>query len=232
MPAVRLLCVTLLALALLAPAALADVEGPIPATAHPGDPSHDYPFFASDDGLAADGYVEREYFVTGTATRYNANGSTTATPISSGHPFKTRIVVRRPASAAALQRHGDRRVVQRQQPVRPGGRLAADARAPRPRGLRLGRRLGPAGRHPLAAPACAPGTPAATARSTSRPAARSTTTRSPTTSSPRPAARSSTGRSTASGSAACSPPATRSRPAACAATTTRSTRSRRPTTAS
>ena len=99
MPAVRLLCATSLALALLAPAALADVEGPIPATAHPGDPSHDYPFFASDDGLAADGYVEREYFVSGTATRYNANGTTTATPISSGHPFKTRIVVRRPASA-------------------------------------------------------------------------------------------------------------------------------------
>jgi hypothetical protein len=100
-PAVRLLCATLLALALLAPAAVADgplVEGPIPATAHPGDPSHDYPFFASDDGLAADGYVEREFFYSGTATRYNANGTTTATPISSGHPFKTRMVVRRPAS--------------------------------------------------------------------------------------------------------------------------------------
>jgi hypothetical protein len=39
--AVRLLCATLLALALFAPAALAQaprVEGPIPATAHPGDP--------------------------------------------------------------------------------------------------------------------------------------------------------------------------------------------------
>jgi hypothetical protein len=99
--AVRLLCAMLLALAVLAPAALADnprVEGPIPATAHPGDPSHDYPFFASDDGLAADGYVEREYFVEGTATRYNANGTTTATPVSTGHPFKTRVLVRRPAS--------------------------------------------------------------------------------------------------------------------------------------
>ena len=98
---VRLLCATTLALAMLAPAALADgprVVGPIPATAHPGDPSHDYPFFASDDGLAADGYVEREYFVSGTATAYNADGTTTATPISTGHLFKTRIVVRRPAS--------------------------------------------------------------------------------------------------------------------------------------
>jgi hypothetical protein len=99
--AVRLLCATLLALALLAPAALAQgprIEGPIAATAHPGDPSRDYPFFASDDGLAADGYVEREYFYSGTATRYNADGATTATPISTGHPYKTRMVVRRPAS--------------------------------------------------------------------------------------------------------------------------------------
>jgi enterochelin esterase-like enzyme len=100
--AVRLLCATLLALALFAPAALAQaprVEGPIPATAHPGDPSREYPFFASDDGLAGDGYVEREYFYEGTATRYNADGSTTATPTSTGHSFKTRMVVRRPASA-------------------------------------------------------------------------------------------------------------------------------------
>jgi len=99
--AVRLLCATLLALALLAPAAVAGgprVDGPIPATAHPGDPSRDYPFFASDDGLAADGYVEREYFYAGDATRYPADGTTTATPASTGHPFKTRMVVRRPAS--------------------------------------------------------------------------------------------------------------------------------------
>jgi hypothetical protein len=83
----------------LAPSASAQtVTGPIPETAHRGDPSHGYPFFASDDGLAADGYVEREYFLSGAATRYSPDSATTATPVSTGHPFKTRILVRRPAS--------------------------------------------------------------------------------------------------------------------------------------
>ena len=47
-------------LAQAAPAAVPtpEVTGPIAVTAPPGDPSHGYPFFASDDGLAADGYVE------------------------------------------------------------------------------------------------------------------------------------------------------------------------------
>ena len=56
--------------------------GPIPATARPGDPSHNYPFFATDQDLRAFGYVEEEYFIEGTA---------------GGHQYKTRIVVRRPA---------------------------------------------------------------------------------------------------------------------------------------
>ena len=95
---------TLLAVALIAPEARAavpapEVVGPIPATAPPGDPSRDYPFFASDDGLERDGYVEREYFLDGTATAYAANGTTTATVQSTGHPYRTRIVVRRPAAA-------------------------------------------------------------------------------------------------------------------------------------
>src|SRR5918995_1549059 len=80
-------------------AAVAGLALAVPATAAPGDPSHDYPFFASDDGLAADGYVEREYFMAGTANAYVANGSTTATVASTGHAYKTRVVVRRPASA-------------------------------------------------------------------------------------------------------------------------------------
>ena len=46
------------------------VTGPIPATAAPGDPSHNYPFFASQFDLAARGYVEEEYFIEGTANRY------------------------------------------------------------------------------------------------------------------------------------------------------------------
>jgi hypothetical protein len=83
------------------------VTGPIAATVAPGDPSHDYPFFATNIDLAAVGYVEQEFFVSGTANRYNTptltltNGiDPTATVIDGGHPYKTRIIVRRPVSAA------------------------------------------------------------------------------------------------------------------------------------
>ena len=55
------------------------VTGPIPATAAPGDPSHNYPFFASQFDLAARGYVEDEYFIEGTANRYTIVPLTTAT---------------------------------------------------------------------------------------------------------------------------------------------------------
>jgi len=82
------------------------VSGPIPATGAPGSPAHDYPFFATDVDLASVGYVEQEFFVSGTANRYNTptltttNGiDPTATIIDGGHPYKTRIVVRRPLSA-------------------------------------------------------------------------------------------------------------------------------------
>ena len=82
------------------------VTGPIPQTVAPGDPSHDYPFFATNLDLASKGYVEQEFFVAGTANRYNTptltltNGiDPTGTIIDSDHPYKTRIVVRRPLSA-------------------------------------------------------------------------------------------------------------------------------------
>ena len=47
------------------------VIGPIPATAPLGDPSHNYPFFATDMDLASHGYIEEEYFIKGTANQYN-----------------------------------------------------------------------------------------------------------------------------------------------------------------
>ena len=75
------------------------VTGPIAATATPGDPSHDYIFFASLLDLAGRGYVEEEYFISGTANRYLTPGTSTGTVLDSNHPYKTRIVVRRPASA-------------------------------------------------------------------------------------------------------------------------------------
>jgi hypothetical protein len=75
------------------------VTGPVPAKA-PGDASRDYPWMSTMHNLAAVGYVEEEYFIEGTASRYNTavplgtNGSV----VSSGHPYRTRILVRRPVS--------------------------------------------------------------------------------------------------------------------------------------
>jgi len=73
------------------------MSGPIPATVIPGNPSHDYPFFATSHDLATNGYVEEEYLFSGTANRYDTPPLTTATVIDGDHPYLTRMVVRRPA---------------------------------------------------------------------------------------------------------------------------------------
>jgi hypothetical protein len=73
--------------------------GPIPQNAPPGDPSHDYTFFTPIEDLADYGYMQEEYFIEGTANRYDTPDGETGTIISSGHPYKTRIVVRRPIDA-------------------------------------------------------------------------------------------------------------------------------------
>jgi Alpha/beta hydrolase domain len=78
------------------------VTGPIPSTATPGDPSHDYVFYATTWPLKKQGYVEQEFFVSGTATRYpnpptGQDPLTDATPIGT-MPYTTRIVVRKPAN--------------------------------------------------------------------------------------------------------------------------------------
>ncbi|NMF29054.1 hypothetical protein SAMN05518682_1890 [Cellulosimicrobium aquatile] len=90
--------------ALPASAAVPDpvVTGPVPATTAPGDPAHGYPFLATDYDLAARGYVEEEFFVEGEATRYQADGVTDATVLSTGHAFRTRVVVRRPVDPATF----------------------------------------------------------------------------------------------------------------------------------
>ena len=77
------------------------VTGPIASVAV-GDASHDYPFFAAIVDLKARGWVEEEFFVEGTANRYTIQGQETAAVRDSGHPYKTRILVRRPASASAF----------------------------------------------------------------------------------------------------------------------------------
>jgi len=74
------------------------VTGPIPENAPPGHPSHDYTFFTSEI-VDAFGYVEEEFFIEGTANVYDTPPLTTGTILSSGHPYKTRIVVRRPVKS-------------------------------------------------------------------------------------------------------------------------------------
>ena len=83
------------------------VTGPIPSKAPPGDPSHNYPWLATGHNLAAVGYVEEEYFYEGTANRYVFPATapvdtppTVATVQDSGHPYRTRMIVRRPVSPA------------------------------------------------------------------------------------------------------------------------------------
>ena len=68
-----------------------------------GDASHDYPFYATTVDLKAAGYVEQEFFIEGTANRYTTPAASTGAAgsvIDGGHPYKTRIVVRRPATQA------------------------------------------------------------------------------------------------------------------------------------
>jgi hypothetical protein len=78
---------------------MAKIEGPISGG------RHGWPFGAATVDLAELGYVEEEYFVEGTAPRYRPVG----TIGTDGHwaveeagtaPFKTRVVIRRPAEAS------------------------------------------------------------------------------------------------------------------------------------
>lgn len=73
------------------------VIGPVPATVLPGTPSHDYPFFSTNHDIAKQGYLEQEFFIQGTASRYTTPALATGSVIDSGHPYRTRVVVRRPA---------------------------------------------------------------------------------------------------------------------------------------
>src|SRR5262249_25964617 len=81
------------------------VTGPIPVNATPGDPSHGYPFFSFAPQLAElkgpQHYVEEEFFFEGTANRYTIPtgvppNSATGAILDSEHPYKTRMIVRRP----------------------------------------------------------------------------------------------------------------------------------------
>jgi hypothetical protein len=63
-----------------------------------GDVSKDYPFFSPCTDLADYGYVQEEFFIEGMANRYSIIPLQTASILDSDHPYKTRIVVRRPIS--------------------------------------------------------------------------------------------------------------------------------------
>ena len=76
------------------------VTGPVPSAAPVGDPSHQYPFFAALEDLKGRGYIEQEYFISGTANRYNTPDGATGSVLDGDHKYRTRVVVRRPVSAA------------------------------------------------------------------------------------------------------------------------------------
>jgi alpha/beta hydrolase family protein len=76
------------------------VTSPVAAKAMPGDPTHDYPFFAALENLKARGYVEQEFFFSGTANRYETPEGATATVLDGNHKYRTRLVARRPADAS------------------------------------------------------------------------------------------------------------------------------------
>jgi len=72
----------------------AAISGPI-ASDRPGDPARNFSFNASAIDLTAHGYIEEELFIQGTANRYVAEGLATGEVVDTGHPYRTRLVVRR-----------------------------------------------------------------------------------------------------------------------------------------
>src|SRR5262245_870921 len=76
------------------------ITGPVATPVASGDASHDYPYSSTIDDLGKYSYLEEEYFVEGTANRYTTPAMATGTIVDSGHAYKTRLMVRRPTSAA------------------------------------------------------------------------------------------------------------------------------------
>ena len=92
---------TLATAAAAAPPPAPTVIGPIPVNATPGTGlTRDYPFFATQPqfDLPAAGYREEEFFVQGMATAYSTPAMANGVVVSTGNPYKTRILVKRPAN--------------------------------------------------------------------------------------------------------------------------------------
>jgi hypothetical protein len=82
------------------------VAGPIPVTVPLGHVSRDYPQLATQLDLASYGYVEEEFFLEGMARQYDVprpgvaeSPAPETAAVFSNHPFKTRMIVRRPISS-------------------------------------------------------------------------------------------------------------------------------------
>jgi hypothetical protein len=73
----------------------ATIVGPVEAMP-PGDPSRNAIYNASAIPLEPAGYVEEEYFIEGTANRYTTSELETGKIVDSGHPYRSRFIVRRP----------------------------------------------------------------------------------------------------------------------------------------
>jgi hypothetical protein len=74
------------------------ITGPV-AAMPPGDASRNSIYNASAIELTAHAYIEEEYFLSGTANRYTTVEMETGDISDSGHPYKTRFIVRRPPQA-------------------------------------------------------------------------------------------------------------------------------------
>ena len=77
----------------------AQVSGPVPVRARPGDSSNDFVHAMSGMDLTGHGYVEEEFLIEGTAYRYTSPDLATADVVDGPHAYRTRIVVRRPSDA-------------------------------------------------------------------------------------------------------------------------------------
>ena len=77
----------------------ATIYGPITAD-DPGADTLNSIYSASAIELTEYGYVEEEYFIEGTANRYAIEGMETASVEDTGHPYRTRLIVRRPENPA------------------------------------------------------------------------------------------------------------------------------------
>jgi len=75
------------------------VTGPIAPTTPLRDPAHGYPYNSTPLDMAKHAYVEEEFFIEGQANSYNTHPGLIGSVKDSNHPFKIRIVVRRPKSA-------------------------------------------------------------------------------------------------------------------------------------